>query len=252
MNARLTRRVAVIGAAAFLGGCAQVSTGDLVSQSDSRTDRAWLQTVQAPTPLATALKNVEGATMLSGVASFDINCPSMSYSHVGALSRACRATTDGKGLLAGRATDRLKAEAHDFTLRDSSEEDSSVAENDDVPNLANFEQTGKASWYGRGFHGRMTANGERFDMYALTAAHRSLPMSSYVRVTNESNQKSIIVKINDRGPFHGSRIIDLSYGAARALNLRGVQRVSIHGLSREEAQVAMRENEARSSTLASR
>jgi rare lipoprotein A len=73
---------------------------------------------------------------------------------------------------------------------------------------------GRASWYGRKFHGRPTANGETFNMYAATAAHRSLPIPTYARVTNLDNGRSMIVKINDRGPFHSSRIIDLSYGAA--------------------------------------
>lgn len=82
-----------------------------------------------------------------------------------------------------------------------------------------FSQTGVASWYGRQFHGRKTASGEVFDMNALTAAHRTLPLNCYVRVTNEKNGKSVIVKINDRGPFHGNRVLDLSYGAAKKLGI---------------------------------
>ena len=80
-----------------------------------------------------------------------------------------------------------------------------------------FSQTGKASWYGPGFHGRKTANGERFDMNTLTAAHRTLPISSYVRVTNLANGKSVVVRINDRGPYHGNRVMDLSKAAAQEL-----------------------------------
>ncbi len=76
---------------------------------------------------------------------------------------------------------------------------------------------GLASWYGRDFHGKRTANGEIYDMYKLTAAHRSLPLGTLVRVTNRRNGKSVVVRINDRGPFVRGRIIDLSYGAARAL-----------------------------------
>ncbi|MFA5520699.1 MAG: septal ring lytic transglycosylase RlpA family protein [Castellaniella sp.] len=82
-------------------------------------------------------------------------------------------------------------------------------------------QEGIASWYGRKFHGRKTANGERYDMYAMTAAHPTLPLPSYARVTHARNGQSIIVRINDRGPFHSGRIIDLSYVAAAKLGLIG-------------------------------
>lgn len=92
-----------------------------------------------------------------------------------------------------------------------------------------FSQNGVASWYGRQFHGRKTASGERFDMNALTAAHRSLPLNCYIRVTNKNNGKSVIVKVNDRGPFHGNRVLDLSYGAAKRLGITnsGTASVSI-------------------------
>lgn len=92
-----------------------------------------------------------------------------------------------------------------------------------------FSQTGVASWYGRQFHGRKTASGETFNMHALTAAHRTLPLNCYVRVTNQNNGKSVVVKINDRGPFHGNRVLDLSYGAAKKLGITdaGTAKVSI-------------------------
>ncbi len=92
-----------------------------------------------------------------------------------------------------------------------------------------FSQNGMASWYGRQFHGRKTASGERFDMNAMTAAHRSLPLSCYIRVTNRDNGKSVIVKVNDRGPFHGKRILDLSYAAAKQIGItqRGMGNVVI-------------------------
>jgi rare lipoprotein A len=85
-------------------------------------------------------------------------------------------------------------------------------------------QEGMASWYGKEQHGHLTANGERFDMHALTAAHRSLPMQTRVRVTNRSNGASVVVRINDRGPYSKKRIIDVSYAAARVLGMieRGV------------------------------
>ncbi|MBF7687434.1 septal ring lytic transglycosylase RlpA family protein [Acinetobacter rathckeae] len=92
-----------------------------------------------------------------------------------------------------------------------------------------FTQTGVASWYGRQFHGRKTASGDTFDMNALTAAHRSLPLNCYIRVTNKDNGKSVVVKVNDRGPFHGNRVLDLSYGAAKRLGITnsGTAKVSI-------------------------
>lgn len=77
-----------------------------------------------------------------------------------------------------------------------------------------YRQRGIASWYGKKFHGRKTANGEIYNMFAMTAAHKTLPIPSYVRVTNLKNQRSVVVRINDRGPFHDNRIIDLSYAAA--------------------------------------
>jgi len=81
----------------------------------------------------------------------------------------------------------------------------------------NFIQRGVASWYGTKFHGNKTANGETYDMYAMSAAHKTLPIPTYVEVTNMSTGKKIIVRVNDRGPFHGDRIIDLSYAAAAKL-----------------------------------
>jgi rare lipoprotein A len=113
----------------------------------------------------------------------------------------------------------------------------------DGPNIGDFHQTGRASWYGRGFHGRKTANGERFDMHALTAAHRTLPLGSYVRVTNPTTNDSVVVKINDRGPYARGRVIDLSYAAAKVLHLAhvGTGRVQIEGLTQREARVEMKE-----------
>ena len=85
-----------------------------------------------------------------------------------------------------------------------------------------YKAQGVASWYGRKFHGRRTANGEIYDMYAMTAAHKTLPIPSYVRVTNLVNKRSVIVRVNDRGPFHGDRIIDLSYTAAKKLGFENI------------------------------
>ena len=89
-------------------------------------------------------------------------------------------------------------------------------------------QVGVASWYGKQFHGRTTASGEGFDMFDLTAAHRELPLGTFVKVTNLRNGKSVIVRVNDRGPYVEGRIMDLSYSAARMLSFRdGVERVRI-------------------------
>lgn len=84
-----------------------------------------------------------------------------------------------------------------------------------------YRQKGIASWYGKKFHGQKTANGEIYDMYAMTAAHPTLPLPSYAKVTRPANGRSVIVRINDRGPFHTDRIIDLSYAAAAKLGLIG-------------------------------
>src|SRR5437763_12758524 len=85
----------------------------------------------------------------------------------------------------------------------------------------NYREEGLASWYGDDFHGRLTANGEVFDMGSLTAAHPTLPMPSYARVTNLRNGKSLIVRVNDRGPYHGNRLIDVSNRAAELLEFKG-------------------------------
>lgn len=90
-----------------------------------------------------------------------------------------------------------------------------------------LQQVGAASWYGRQYHGKITASGEPFDMYGFTAAHATLPLGTFVRVTNLNNGRTLIVRVNDRGPFVRSRIIDVSYNAARILGFLkdGVQRV---------------------------
>jgi rare lipoprotein A len=84
-----------------------------------------------------------------------------------------------------------------------------------------FVEEGIASWYGKKFHGRKTSNGETYDMYAMTAAHKTLPMNVHVRVVNQRNGRSTVVRVNDRGPFIRGRIIDLSYTAAKALDVVG-------------------------------
>ena len=82
-------------------------------------------------------------------------------------------------------------------------------------------ERGLASWYGRKFHGRSTANGETYDMFAMTAAHKTMPIPSYARIRNPANGREVVVRINDRGPFHPDRLVDLSYTAALKLGLLG-------------------------------
>lgn len=95
--------------------------------------------------------------------------------------------------------------------------------------LTEFSEVGIASWYGNKFHGHLTSNGERYNMFSMTAAHKTLPLPSYVRVTNLENNQSAIVRVNDRGPFHQDRIIDLSYSAAYKIGMlqRGTARVKV-------------------------
>jgi rare lipoprotein A len=95
-----------------------------------------------------------------------------------------------------------------------------------------YEETGMASWYGRKFHGHLTSNGEIYDMFTLTAAHKSLPIPSFLEVTNLDNGKSVVVRVNDRGPFHDDRIVDLSYAAAASLDYaaNGTARVRVKAL----------------------
>lgn len=97
----------------------------------------------------------------------------------------------------------------------------------------NYVQTGIASWYGAKFHGHLTSNGEIYDMYSLSAAHKSLPIPSFAKITNLENNKHTIVRVNDRGPFHPNRLIDLSYGAAFKLDVlkQGTARVKIESIT---------------------
>jgi rare lipoprotein A len=112
-----------------------------------------------------------------------------------------------------------------------------------------YRERGVASWYGRPFHGRPTSSGETYDMHEMTAAHTTLPLPTWVEVTNLSNGKRIVVKVNDRGPFVGDRVIDLSYAAANALDIvrSGTARVEIHAVA-EPAAAAPRSSARAEST----
>lgn len=106
-----------------------------------------------------------------------------------------------------------------------------------LPSAEGFQQTGFASWYGKDFHGKKTADGEKYDMYGGTAAHKTLPMNTYVLVHNLENGRETVVRINDRGPFVKGRIIDLTYTAAKKLGMlkKGIARVRITALGQAVA-----------------
>ncbi len=116
----------------------------------------------------------------------------------------------------------------DYTLRGSRYEI--------IKDPTGFTEQGMASWYGKKFHGHMTSNGEIYDMYSMTAAHKTLPLPSYVKVTNLDNGKTAIVRVNDRGPFHPGRVIDLSYAAAQKLGViqTGTAKVKIEVIKIEK------------------
>jgi rare lipoprotein A len=105
-----------------------------------------------------------------------------------------------------------------------------------IPSAEGYSEQGKASWYGKKFHGRKTANGETYDMYAETAAHKTLPMGTMLLVTNLENNKKIVARINDRGPFVNNRIIDLTYTGAESIGMikNGTARVKIVALSKQQ------------------
>jgi len=115
--------------------------------------------------------------------------------------------------------------------------ESSHAKSDHAPKAHKWMQVGLASWYGRRFQGHRTASGEAFDLNMLTCAHRTLPIGTLLRVTNLLNRRSIMVRVNDRGPVDGERIVDLSYAAARSLgfNGRGNARVRLEKVEGAEA-----------------
>jgi rare lipoprotein A len=116
-----------------------------------------------------------------------------------------------------------------------------------------FSERGLASWYGKKFHGKRTASGETYDMYAMTAAHPTLPLPSYARIRNPANGREVVVRINDRGPFHAGRIVDLSYAAALRLDLlRGVAPVELERLTFDEIRAGTwRRGDAEATRLAS-
>ncbi|MFJ2446364.1 MULTISPECIES: septal ring lytic transglycosylase RlpA family protein [unclassified Pseudomonas] len=105
-----------------------------------------------------------------------------------------------------------------------------------MPESKRYVETGTASWYGTKFHGQNTANGEVYDLYGMSAAHKTLPLPAYVRVTNLDNKRTVVLRVNDRGPFYSDRIIDLSYAAAKKLGYAetGTARVKVEGIDPQE------------------
>ena len=101
-----------------------------------------------------------------------------------------------------------------------------------MPSSLGYNEVGTASWYGKKFHGHKTSNGEIYDMYKMSAAHKSLPIPTYLKVTNLANNRQVIVRVNDRGPFHGNRILDLSYAAASKLDMlkHGTAKVRVEAI----------------------
>jgi rare lipoprotein A len=108
-----------------------------------------------------------------------------------------------------------------------------------MPSARGYVERGIASWYGTKFHGRLTSSREPYDMYAMTAAHKSLPLPTFVRVTNLENGRSVVVRVNDRGPFHEDRIIDLSYAAAIKLGIHiaGTGKVEVRAIDPEHPEL---------------
>ncbi|AMP36174.1 septal ring lytic transglycosylase RlpA family protein [Ralstonia solanacearum] len=190
-------------------------THPLTSPSAGRTLRAWL---------------LHGATLmvLAGCAAVPGEPPSTATNAPAPRLSDTRDNPDAWGTLAFRGV----PESNSLQMAPADTEPGLRAD------LGTFEQRGLASWYGRGFHGRRTASGERFDMNAFTVAHPSLPLSSWVLVRNLSNDRVVVAKVTDRGPYHGKRIIDLSYAAAKRLDFvrRGSTQVEIRRLSRAEVE----------------
>jgi rare lipoprotein A len=157
-----------------------------------------------------------------------INATSLAFANTASTTRdAASDTTVAMSSSAARAADKQATEDNSVLGRLSS-----VASN----TVRKVQQSGIASWYGHQFNGRKTATGERFDMNAMTAAHRTLPLSCFIRVTNKDNGKSVIVKVNDRGPYVGNRILDLSYAAAERIGIvgKGMGNVTIERVNTPE------------------
>ena len=277
MNARLTRRVSfsLLGQAAvgtlvtlLVAGCATQPDGDTISQNSLRLDGIRTNHATAEVPAAGTRNALLSDSLRHSLA--EMKVPPMTagttdryamtpcVATVGQPTRRAHPTCAVPGKQASIAQQLADlADSSSLASNDDDDDDAATVAGDgidrdgalshaapitaSIPDTSNFHQTGNASWYGTRFHGRKTASGERYDMHEFTAAHRSLPLMSYVRVINTQNHRAVIVKINDRGPFSGHRVLDLSSAAAKALGMhdRGTQRVEIVGMSPSEARAAM-------------
>ncbi|MBP0048186.1 septal ring lytic transglycosylase RlpA family protein [Marinobacterium sp. AK62] len=123
-----------------------------------------------------------------------------------------------------------------------------------LPSADGYRERGIASWYGKKFHGHTTSNGEVYDMYQMSAAHKSLPLPSFVRVTNLDNNRQVVVRVNDRGPFHDRRLIDLSYAAAYRLGMlqTGTARVEVEAITPGQNDIRMLASQGRSAVSSDR
>ncbi|AXI03076.1 septal ring lytic transglycosylase RlpA family protein [Aquirhabdus parva] len=167
-----------------------------------------------------------------------VNATTLALATTPTLATTRDTTSSDNVAVAANANTVVKVTNIDSSSDDNDQRSDNLSVLDRLSSVANdtvrkFKQTGIASWYGHQFNGRKTATGERFDMNAMTAAHRSLPLACFIRVTNKDNGKSVIVKVNDRGPYSGNRILDLSYGAAEKLGIvnKGMGNVTIERVS---------------------
>ncbi|WP_410209305.1 septal ring lytic transglycosylase RlpA family protein [Aquirhabdus sp.] len=167
-----------------------------------------------------------------------VNATTLALATTPTLATTRDTTSSDNVAVAANANTVVKVTNIDSSSDDNDQRSDNISVLDRLSSVANdtvrkFKQTGIASWYGHQFNGRKTATGERFDMNAMTAAHRSLPLACFIRVTNKDNGKSVIVKVNDRGPYSGNRILDLSYGAAEKLGIvnKGMGNVTIERVS---------------------
>ena len=167
-----------------------------------------------------------------------VNATTLALATTPTLATTRDTTSSDNVAVVANANTVVKVTNIDSSSDDNDQRGDNISVLDRLSSVANdtvrkFKQTGIASWYGHQFNGRKTATGERFDMNAMTAAHRSLPLACFIRVTNKDNGKSVIVKVNDRGPYSGNRILDLSYGAAEKLGIvnKGMGNVTIERVS---------------------
>lgn len=154
-----------------------------------------------------------------------ISGPDAHHQHVPQAQQAAKSVLRNAKRLASRVSVSLIVLA--LGVPASASGTGSIVEIHPVKTFKHWIEIGQASWYGLKFQGRRTATGESYDMNLLTCAHRSLPLGSWVKVTNLKNRKTIVVRVNDRGPALDGRIVDLSYAAAQAVGLRGVGKVRL-------------------------